>query len=230
MEHRKLGKSSIEVAPLTFGGNVFGWTADEAMSFRLLDGFVAAGFNFIDTADVYARWVPGNTGGESETIIGNWLRARGGRDRVVIATKLGVELAPGKKGLSRAYMMQAVEASLRRLQTDYIDLYQSHRDDPDTPMEETLAAYQELIRQGKVRVIGASNFTATRLAASLETSARLGLPRYETLQPLYNLVERDGFEGQLEALCLKQKVGVIGYYSLASGFLTGKYRTAADTA
>ena len=230
MEHRKLGKSSIEVAPLTFGGNVFGWTADEAMSFRLLDGFVAAGFNFIDTADVYSKWAPGNTGGESETIIGNWLRARGGRDRVVIATKLGMEMAPDKKGLSRAYMMQAVEASLRRLQTDYIDLYQSHRDDPDTAPEETLAAYQDLIRQGKVRVIGASNFTATRLAASLATSARLGLPRYETLQPHYNLVEREGFEGELEALCLKEKVGVIGYYSLASGFLTGKYRTAADAA
>ena len=230
MEQRKLGKSSIEVAPLTFGGNVFGWTADESMSFRLLDGFVAAGFNFIDTADVYARWAPGNSGGESETIIGKWLQARGGRDRVVIASKFGNEMAPGKKGLSRAYMMQAVEASLRRLQTDYIDLYQSHRDDPDTPIEETLAAYQELIRQGKVRVIGASNFTATRLAASLDTSARLGLPRYETLQPHYNLVERDGFEGEMEALCLKEKVGVIGYYSLASGFLTGTYRTAADTA
>jgi aryl-alcohol dehydrogenase-like predicted oxidoreductase len=230
MEHRKLGKSSIEVAPLTFGGNVFGWTADAAMSFRLLDGFIAAGFNFIDTADVYAHWAPGNSGGESETIIGNWLKARGGRDKVVIATKFGMEMGPGKKGLSRAYMMQAAEASLRRLQTDYIDLYQSHRDDPNTPMEETLAAYQELIQQGKVRVIGASNFTAPRLAEALETSARLGLPRYETLQPLYNLVERDAFEGELETLCLKQTVGVIGYYSLASGFLTGKYRSAADTA
>jgi aryl-alcohol dehydrogenase-like predicted oxidoreductase len=229
MEHRKLGKSSIEVAPLAFGGNVFGWTADQAMSFRLLDGFVAAGFNFIDTADVYARWAPGNSGGESETIIGNWLKARGNRAKVVIATKLGIEMAPGKKGLSRAYMMQAVEASLHRLQTDYIDLYQSHRDDPDTSIEETLAAYQTLIQQGKVRIIGASNFTAPRLAASLETSARLGLPRYETLQPHYNLVERSGFEGELEALCLKETVGVIGYYSLASGFLTGKYRTAADT-
>jgi len=230
MEHRKLGKSSIEVAPLTFGGNVFGWTADAAMSFRLLDGFVGAGFNFIDTADVYARWAPGNSGGESETIIGNWLHARGGRDKVVIATKFGMEMGPGKKGLSRAYMMQAVEASLRRLQTDYIDLYQSHRDDPDTPMEETLAAYQVLVQQGKVRVIGASNFTAPRLAEALETSARLGLPRYETLQPLYNLVERGEFEGDLEALCLKHTVGVIGYYSLASGFLTGKYRKAEDTA
>ena len=229
MEKRRLGKSTIEVAPLTFGGNVFGWTADQSMSFRLLDGFLAGGFNFIDSADVYARWVPGNTGGESETIIGNWLKARGGRDKVVIATKFGIEMAPGKKGLSRAYMMQAVEDSLRRLQTDYIDLYQSHRDDPETPIEETLAAYQELIKQGKVRVIGASNFTAPRLAAALEASARLGLPRYETLQPQYSLVERTEFEGDLEALCLKEKVGVIGYYSLASGFLTGKYRTAADT-
>jgi len=229
MEKRKLGKSSIEVAPLTFGTNVFGWTADQAMSFKLLDGFLAAGFNFIDTADVYARWVPGNSGGESETIIGHWLKSRGGRDKVIIATKFGIEMAPGKKGLSRAYMMQAVEDSLRRLQTDYIDLYQSHRDDPDTPIEETLAGYQELIKQGKIRVIGASNFTAPRLAASLETSARLGLPRYETLQPLYNLVERGEFEGELEALCLKETVGVIGYYSLANGFLTGKYRSTADT-
>jgi aryl-alcohol dehydrogenase-like predicted oxidoreductase len=229
MEKRRLGKSSIEVAPLTFGCNVFGWTADEAMSFRLLDGFVAAGFNFIDTADVYARWVPGNAGGESETIIGTWLKARGGRDKVVIATKFGMDMGPGKKGLSRAYMMRAVEDSLRRLQTDYIDLYQSHRDDSETPIEETLGGYQELIRQGKVRVIGASNFTAARLAASLEASARGGLPRYETLQPLYNLVERGEFEGELEALCLKQSVGVIGYYSLANGFLTGKYRSVADT-
>jgi len=230
MEKRRLGKSSIEVAPLTFGGNVFGWTADAAMSFRLLDGFLAAGFNFIDTANVYARWVPGNTGGESETIIGNWLKARGNRDKVVIATKLGADMGPGGKGLSRAYMMRAVEDSLHRLQTDYIDLYQSHRDDPETPIEETLAAYQTLIQQGKVRAIGASNFTAARLAASLQTSARLGLPRYETLQPLYNLMERAAFEGDLEALCLEETIGVIGYYSLASGFLTGKYRAAADTA
>ena len=230
MEKRRLGKSSIEVAPLTFGGNVFGWTVDEAMSFRLLDGFVAAGFNFIDSADVYARWAPGNKGGESETIIGNWLKSRGGRDKVIIATKFGIEMAPGKKGLSRAYMMEAVEASLRRLRTDYIDLYQSHRDDPDTAIEETLAAYQELIEQGKVRVIGASNYTAPRLAAALATSARLGLPRYESLQPLYSLVERGAFEGDLEALCLNENLGVIGYYSLASGFLTGKYRSTADTA
>ena len=185
------------------------------------------GFNFIDSADVYSRWHPGNKGGESETIIGNWLQARGGRDKVIIATKLGIEMAPGKKGLSRKYMMQAVEDSLRRLQTDYIDLYQSHRDDPDTPIEETLSAYADLIKQGKVREIGASNFSAPRLA-DRSRSARQGLPRYQSLQPHYSLVERAEFEGPLEELCLKEKIGVIGYYSLASGFLTGKYRSAAD--
>ena len=229
MEKRRLGHSSLMVAPLTFGCNVFGWTADQAMSFKLLDGFLAAGFNFIDTADVYARWVPGNSGGESETIIGNWLKARGGRDKVIIATKFGMDMGPGRGGLSRRYMMESVEGSLRRLQTDYIDLYQSHRDDPNTPLEETLAAYQALIQQGKVRVIGASNHTAPRLAEALETSKRLGLPRYETLQPLYSLVERTTFEGPLEDVCLKETVSVIGFYSLASGFLTGKYRSAADT-
>ena len=228
MEMRSLGNAPFKVSPLTFGGNVFGWTADEAMSFRLLDGFTAAGFNFIDTADVYSRWHPGNQGGESEIIIGNWLKARGNRDKVIIATKLGMEMGPGKKGLSRAYMFQAVEDSLRRLQTDYIDLYQSHKDDPETPFEETLGAYQDLIRQGKVRAIGASNFTAERLAASQETSRRLGLPRYDSMQPQYSLVERGEFEGPLEQLCLKENIGVIGYYSLASGFLTGKYRSATD--
>ena len=228
MEMRNLGNAPFKVSPLTFGGNVFGWTADEAMSFRLLDGFVAAGFNFIDSADVYSRWHPGNQGGESEAIIGKWLKARGNREKVIIATKLGIEMAPGKKGLSRAYMFQAVEDSLRRLQTDYIDLYQSHRDDPETPIAETLGAYQDLIKQGKVRAIGASNFTAERLAESLETSQRLGLPRYDSLQPQYSLMERTEFEGPLEQLCLKEKIGVIGYYSLASGFLTGKYRSPAD--
>ena len=228
MEMRSLGNAPFKVSPLTFGGNVFGWTADEAMSFRLLDGFTAAGFNFIDTADVYSRWHPGNQGGESEIVIGNWLKARGNRDKVIIATKLGMEMGPGKKGLSRAYMFQAVEDSLRRLQTDYIDLYQSHKDDPETSFEETLGAYQDLIRQGKVRAIGASNFTAERLAASQETSRRLGLPRYDSMQPQYSLVERGEFEGPLEQLCLKENIGVIGYYSLASGFLTGKYRSATD--
>jgi len=228
MEKRQLGQSSLHVYPITFGGNVFGWTADEAMSFKLLDAFVAAGFNFIDTADAYSRWHPGNKGGESETIIGNWLRVRGNRDKVIIASKLGIEIIPGKQGLSRKYMMRAVEDSLRRLRTDYIDLYQSHRDDPDTPIEETLSAYGDLIKQGKVREIGASNFSASRLADSLKLSKERGLPRYQSLQPQYSLVERAEFEGPLEDLCLKEKIGVIGYYSLASGFLTGKYRSKAD--
>jgi aryl-alcohol dehydrogenase-like predicted oxidoreductase len=230
MEKRQLGRSGIMVAPLAFGGNVFGWTADQAMSFRLLDAFVAGGFNLIDTADVYSRWNPGNSGGESETIIGAWLKARGGRERVIVATKLGSDMGDGKKGLSRAYMLRAVEDSLRRLQTDYIDLYQSHRDDPDTPMTEVLETYLRLIEQGKVRAIGTSNFTAARLAEALETSRRHGLPRYESLQPLYSLVERAAFEGELETLCQREQIGVISYYSLASGFLTGKYRSEADLA
>ena len=229
MEKRRLGQSSLHIAPLAFGGNVFGWTADEPTSFALLDAFVAAGFNFIDSADVYSRWHPGNQGGESEVILGKWLKARGNRDKVIIATKLGIEMGPGMKGLSRTYMIQAVEASLRRLQTDYIDLYQSHRDDPDTPIEETLSAYAELIKQGKVREIGASNFGAGRLAEALRISSTQGLPRYQSLQPLYNLVERQPYEGELENLCLKEQIGVIPFYSLASGFLTGKYRSAADT-
>jgi len=228
MQTRELGRSGLQVSPLCFGGNVFGWTVDERTSFSLLDAWLDAGFNFIDTADVYSRWHPGNQGGESDVIIGNWLKARGGRDKIVLATKLGIEMAPGKKGLARKYMMQAVEDSLRRLQTDYIDLYQSHRDDPDTDIEETLSAYQDLVKQGKVREIGASNFSADRLAASLKISAEKGLPRYQSLQPQYSLVERGEFEGPLEDLCLKEKVGVIGYYSLASGFLTGKYRSKAD--
>src|SRR3978361_917342 len=229
MEKRRLGQSSLQVSPITFGCNVFGWTADEKMSFALLDAWVDAGFNFLDTADVYSRWHPGNTGGDSELIIGKWLKARGNREKIVLATKLGIEMAPGKKGLSRAYMMTAVEDSLRRLQTDYIDLYQSHRDDPDTPIEETLSAYADLIKAGKVREIGASNFSADRLAESLKISTDKGLPRYQSLQPQYSLVERAGFEGPLEDLCLKEKIGVIGYYSLASGFLTGKYKSRTDT-
>lgn len=228
METRRLGQSSLEVSPIAFGCNVFGWTADEATSFALLDAWVDAGFNFLDTADVYSRWHPGNTGGDSEIIIGKWLKARGNRDKVVLATKLGIEMGPGKKGLSRAYMQVAVEDSLRRLQTDHIDLYQSHRDDPDTPIEETLSAYAELVKQGKVREIGASNFSAARLAESLKVSSEKGLPRYQSLQPQYSLVERTEFEGPLEDLCLAEKVGVIGYYSLASGFLTGKYKSRAD--
>jgi aryl-alcohol dehydrogenase-like predicted oxidoreductase len=228
MEKRRLGQSSLEVPPITFGCNVFGWTADEKTSFDLLDAWLDAGFNFLDTADVYSRWHPGNSGGDSETIIGKWLKARGNRDRIILATKLGIEMAPGKKGLSRAYMQTAVEDSLRRLQTDYIDLYQSHRDDPDTPIEETLSAYADLIKAGKVREIGASNYSAARLAESLKVSTEKGLPRYQSLQPQYSLVERAEFEGPLEDLCLQQKIGVIGYYSLASGFLTGKYKSRAD--
>jgi aryl-alcohol dehydrogenase-like predicted oxidoreductase len=230
MRLRPLGRSGLSVAPLMLGGNVFGWTADERASFEVLDAFVAAGFNFIDTADAYSSWVPGHVGGESETVLGQWLKSRGNRDKVLIATKLGVEFVPGEGGLSRAYMQRAVERSLKRLQTDYIDLYQSHRDDPNTPIEETLAAYGELISQGKVRAIGASNFTADRLAESLRVSDAHGLPRYESLQPWYNLYDRAMFEGPLADLCRRERLGVISYFSLASGFLTGKYRKESDFA
>jgi aryl-alcohol dehydrogenase-like predicted oxidoreductase len=227
---RPLGRSSLSVGPLMLGGTVFGWTADERASFAVLDAFVTAGLNFIDTADAYSRWVPGHVGGESETVIGKWLKSRGNRDQVLIATKLGVEVVPGEQGLSRAYMQRAIERSLQRLQTDYIDLYQSHRDDTDTPIEETLSAYGDLIRQGKVRAIGASNFTAERLAESLRVSAEKGLPRYESLQPWYNLYDRAMFEGPLADLCRREDLGVVSYFSLASGFLTGKYRKESDFA
>lgn len=229
MRRRKLGNSGLEIAPLAFGGNVFGWTIDEPMSFQLLDAFLAAGFNLIDTADVYSRWIPGHQGGESETIIGKWLaRNKGKRSQVIIATKLGMEMGPGEQGLSKAYLQRAVERSLQRLNTDYIDLYQSHRDDEQTPLEETLQAYGELIKQGKVRAIGASNYKAGRLAEALAISARNGLPRYQTLQPWYNLYDRSEFEGELADLCVRAGIGVITYFSLASGFLTGKYRSAKD--
>ncbi len=228
MKKRKLGDSDFEIAPLAFGGNVFGWTADEPTSFKLLDAFVEAGFNFIDTADTYSRWAPGNGGGESETVIGKWLRRSGRRDKVVIATKVGSEMGPGRKGLSRSYIRRAVEDSLKRLQTDYIDLYQSHIDDALTPLEETLQAYGELIREGKVRAIGASNYSAERLEQAIEVSQQGGFPRYQSLQPLYNLYDRTGFEKTLAPVCRKHNVGVITYFSLASGFLTGKYRSAAD--
>jgi aryl-alcohol dehydrogenase-like predicted oxidoreductase len=228
MEKRQLGRTGLEVAPLCFGGNVFGWTADEATSHRLLDAFVDAGFNFIDTADSYSTWAPGNRGGESETIIGTWMKSRGNRDRVVIATKVGSEMGPGKKGLRPGYIRQAVEDSLRRLQTDRIDLYQSHWDDPETPFEDTLGAYKDLIDQGKVRAIGASNLSAARLREALAVSERTGLPRYETLQPEYNLFDRDGFEGELQSVCVENGLGVITYFSLAKGFLSGKYRSAED--
>ncbi|MBV8856355.1 MAG: aldo/keto reductase [Acidobacteria bacterium] len=228
MEKRRLGNSGLEVAPLAFGGNVFGWTVDEPTSFRLLDAFVAEGFDLIDTADAYSRWVPGNQGGESETVIGRWLKKSGNRGKVVIATKVGMEMGPGRKGLSAGHIVRSAEESLRRLQTDYIDLYQSHLDDPDTPQEETLEAYGRLVEQGKVRAVGASNFSAGRLAEALRLSGERGLPRYESLQPLYNLCERAAFEESLEPLCVEQNVGVISYYSLASGFLTGKYRSEED--
>ncbi len=225
---RPLGRSDLQVAPLAFGGNVFGWTVDEATTFELLDAFVDAGFNLIDTADVYSRWVPGNTGGESETLIGRWLARSGKRNQVVLATKVGKDMGDGRVGLQPAYIRQAVEASLRRLQTDVIDLYQSHDDDPDVPMADILGTYQELMQAGKVRAIGASNFTAPRLAEALETSARQNLPRYDTLQPEYNLYARAGYERELEPLCRGNEIGVITYYPLASGFLTGKYRSADD--
>jgi aryl-alcohol dehydrogenase-like predicted oxidoreductase len=230
MKKLKLGDSGLEVSPLAFGGNVFGWTADETMSFRLLDAFVAEGFNLIDTADVYARWVQGLEGGESETIIGKWLKRSGKRQSVIIATKVGKEMGPDKKGLSRSYIFQAVEESLRRLQTDYIDLYQSHEDDTQTPLEETLDAFDRLIQDGKVRAIGASNFSAKRLAEALKVSKQYGYPRYQSLQPLYNLYDRADFEKDLEPLCREKGLAVISFFSLASGFLTGKYRSEADLA
>jgi aryl-alcohol dehydrogenase-like predicted oxidoreductase len=230
MKKRKLGDSGLEVSPLAFGGNVFGWTADETMSFRLLDAFVAEGFNLIDTADVYARWVQGLEGGESETIIGKWLKRSGKRQSVIIATKVGKEMGPDKKGLSRSYIFQAVEESLRRLQTDYIDLYQSHEDDTQTPLEETLDAFDRLIQDGKVRAIGASNFSAKRLAEALQVSEQYGYPRYQSLQPLFNLYDRADYEKDLEPLCREKGLAVISYFSLASGFLTGKYRSEADLA
>jgi aryl-alcohol dehydrogenase-like predicted oxidoreductase len=228
MERRRLGNSGLEIAPLAFGGNVFGWTVDQARAFPLLDAFVANGFNLIDTADVYPKWVPGNQGGESETIIGNWLKRSGKRQQVVIATKVGVEMAPDRKGLSKEHILRSADESLQRLQTDYIDLYQSHRDDEETPLEETLEAYDHLIKQGKVKAIGASNYTAARLAEALNVSQSNGLPRYESLQPLYNLYDRAAFEDDLEPLCVREGLGVINYYSLAAGFLSGKYRSEAD--
>jgi len=228
MQLRTLGRSTLRVSPLCLGGNVFGWTAAESASFAVLDAMAAAGLNFIDTADVYSVWVPGHRGGESETVLGNWLKRRAKRQDVVIATKVGMQMAPDRKGLSAAHIARSAEESLRRLQTDHIDLYFSHSDDASVPMEETLGAYQKLIAQGKVRAIGASNFTAARLAEALEVSRKNGLPRYEVLQPHYNLYARAGYESELEPLCVKEHIGVVNYYALASGFLTGKYRTPAD--
>ena len=228
MQKRKLGSSGIEVSPLCFGCNVFGWTADEQRSFELLDAMTDKGINFLDTANTYQTWLPGHVGGESETIIGKWLKRSGKRDKVVIATKLGKPMGDGGKGLSRKYMMEEVERSLRRLQTDHIDLYQSHEDDANTPLEETMGAFAELIKQGKVKAIGASNFKAGRLEQAIETSKQHGWPVYVTLQPHYNLVWRTEFETELEPVCRKYGLTVLPYFSLASGFLTGKYRTEAD--
>jgi len=228
MTQRELGKSGLKVSPLAFGGNIFGWTVDEATSFKLLDAFVEAGFNLVDTADVYSKWAPGNKGGESETILGKWLKRSRKREKVIIATKAGMEMAPNKKGLSRRYLLSAVEDSLKRLQTDYIDLYQSHADDPQTPLEETLETYAGLIKEGKVRAIGASNYGAERLSEALKISEERRYPRYQSLQPLYNLYDRAEYEAKLEPLCREKELGVIPYYALASGFLTGKYRSEKD--
>jgi aryl-alcohol dehydrogenase-like predicted oxidoreductase len=228
MEKRQLGNSGLETAPLAFGGNVFGWTIDEKTSFELLDAFTDAGFNLIDTADSYSRWKPGNQGGESETIIGNWMKQRNNCNKIIVATKLGSDMGGNKKGLSQNYIFQAVEDSLKRLQTDYIDVYQSHYDDLSTPVAETIDAFAELIRQGKIRTFGASNFSVERLTESLLYSEQNGLPRYQTYQPEYNLYNREGFEKEYQAICVEHGIGVISYFSLASGFLSGKYRSEND--
>ncbi|MGA2792686.1 MAG: aldo/keto reductase, partial [Roseiarcus sp.] len=228
MQKRRLGRTGLRIAPLVFGGNVFGWTADAKTAFDLLDRFVGAGFNAIDTADSYSAWAPGNKGGESETIIGEWMKSRGNRAEVVVVTKVGSPMGPGKKGLSARYVAEAAEASLNRLQTDFIDLYLSHWPDPDTPYEETLGAYRELVRQGKVRYVGASNLNAEQLAASLDAAKRRSLARYDVLQPEYNLYDRGSFDGPLRDLCIAEEIGVITYFSLAKGFLSGKYRSEAD--
>lgn len=227
MNQRELGDTGIHISPLVFGGNVFGWTADKQRSFELLDRFVDAGFNAIDTADMYSTWVPGNQGGESETIIGEWMKARGNRDRIALFTKVGLEMPDGK-GLSAAWIEKSVERSLRRLQTDSIDVYFSHIFDDSVPLEETLEAHERLIAAGKVRVIGASNHTAEQLQAALDVSEEKGLPRYAVLQPEYNLHSRDTYDGTLRDLAMAQNMGVITYYSLAGGFLSGKYRSEAD--
>jgi len=227
MEFRQLGESSLRVAPLVLGGNVFGWNVDAKTSFAILDAFVDAGFNAIDTADSYSRWAPGHVGGESETIIGKWLKASGKRDKVVIATKFGEDMGEGRS-TRKGYIQRAAAASLRRLQVDHIDLYQTHFDDEATPVEETMAGFGQLVAEGKVGAAGASNITPERFTESLDASKRLGLPRYESLQPLYNLSDRSEFESGYEAICRRETIGVIPYYGLAAGFLTGKYHSAAD--
>jgi aryl-alcohol dehydrogenase-like predicted oxidoreductase len=229
MQTRSLGSSNIQIVPLVLGGNVFGWTIDAPTSFRVLDAFVDRGFNCIDTADVYSRWLPGNHGGESETILGQWFQKSGKRDKVVLATKVGNDMGDGKKGLSKKYILEEVEASLKRLQTDHIDLYQSHTDDESTPLQETLEAYQQLIQQGKVRIIGASNYKGARLTEAIQVAQQHNLPVYQTLQPEYNLYDRQDYEQDLAPVAEKFHLGVIPYFALASGFLTGKYKTIADT-
>src|SRR5213595_1625505 len=230
MDYRQLGRSGLSVSPICLGGNVFGWTADERTSFSILDAWVDAGFNFIDTADVYSRWAPGHRGGESETVIGKWLKQGGRRDKVVIATKVGFDMGEGRGGLSAKWIMQAVDDSLRRLQVERIDVFQAHKDDEATPLEETLGAFARLVEAGKVRAIGASNYSAARLAEALATSRRMGVPRYESLQPLYNLYDRAVFEKDLQPLCMREGVGVTNFYTLAAGFLSGKYRQPEDAA
>ncbi|MBN9072246.1 MAG: aldo/keto reductase [Rhizobiales bacterium] len=228
MQKRALGRTGLTIAPVVFGGNVFGWTADRKTSFAMLDRFTEAGFNAIDTADAYSRWVPGNRGGESETIIGEWQKSRGNRDRLVLITKVGSDMGAGKTDLSARWILEEVENSLRRLQTDYIDLYLSHWPDPDTPYAETLGAYEKLLKAGKVRAVGASNLDAEQFAEALEVSRALNLPRYDVLQPEYNLYDRSGFDGPLRDLTMREDIGVITYYSLAKGFLSGKYRDRQD--
>lgn len=228
MQTRKLGQNGPEVPVICLGGNVYGWTVSESDALEQLDRAVASGLNFIDTADVYSRWAPGHKGGESETILGKWFARSGRRTDVILATKVGMEMGDGKKGLGARYIAQAVEDSLRRLQTDYIDLYQAHQDDASTPLEETLSAFDKLVQAGKVRYIGASNYSGARLAEAIETSRKNGLAEYTSLQPHYNLVERQGFESDLLPVVEKYEVGVIPYFSLASGFLTGKYRRGGE--
>jgi len=228
MQKRSLGRSDLLIPPLAFGGNVLGWTVGEAEAYSLLDAMVEAGLNFIDTADVYSRWAPGNRGGESEVILGKWLKKSGKRDQVIIATKVGLEMGPGAKGPAPSYIARAAEDSLARLQTDYIDLYQSHEDDPSTPLADTLGAYAKLIQEGKVRTIGASNYSAPRLAEALTLSEQHGLPRYESIQPEYNLYSREPYEAALQSLVQTQQLATLNYFALVSGFLTGKYRSVND--
>lgn len=230
MKQRSLGSSGIAIAPLVFGGNVFGWTIDEQQSFTVLDAFIDHGFNMVDTANMYSTWVPGNQGGESETIIGNWLKQRGGREKVIIATKVGMPMGDGSQGLAHDYILRAVEDSLQRLQTDYIDVYFSHQDDKTVPIDETLAAYDLLMKQGKIRTVGSSNYDAARLQEALDIGRAKNLPTYTIHQPEYNLFDRAGYEDGLEQVCVENGLGVITYFSLASGFLSGKYRSRDDLA